>query len=192
MTGLGAGDPDCAREGRQRNLDTGSEFRHLAIEVEVEVLDLPLREAVRELAEHAWHVEIRGVGARHDLVDAHLEHVARLSAFDVHWPCQSMGTATRIIGPQLLDLVDRSAWHDLVVRMHHRLEQDRITRLDVQHGRLGIVEPAPLGGIAGGGQHVHGAGITFGGEDAQPLLLGRRGWREWNGRSGRSRALLRG
>ena len=40
-------------------------------------------------------VHVHPVGARHDLVDVHLEHVARLGTFDIDRPGQRMGAAAR-------------------------------------------------------------------------------------------------
>ena len=45
---LGAGDRGGSREGRQRDFNSRRELGHLALEVEVEILDLAFREPVRE------------------------------------------------------------------------------------------------------------------------------------------------
>src|SRR5216683_3911134 len=52
LTGLGARDADRAGEGSERDLDAGGELRDLAVEVEIEILHLAVRELARELAEH--------------------------------------------------------------------------------------------------------------------------------------------
>jgi hypothetical protein len=96
---------------------------------------------------------------------------------------------SRIIGAQFLDLVDGGARHDLIVRVHHGLEHDGVARVHVQHRRLGVVEPAPLGGVHGGRQHVGLAGKTLGIEDAQLLLIGRRRRNERHLRGRRGRLL---
>src|SRR5438046_5388489 len=41
------------------------------------------------------------------------------------------------------------------VAVHHRLQHDRIAGVDAQHGFLGVVEPAPLGGLERRWQEVH-------------------------------------
>ncbi len=192
LAGLGAGDAQDAGKRRQRDLDAGRKLRDPALEIEIEILDLAVRELARELAEHAGHVEIGAVGPRHDLVDAHFQHVARLGALDIDRPGQRVRAA-------LLDLLDRHAGHELVVRMHHRLEQDGVAGIDVQHRRLGVVEPAPLRGLQGRRQHVDLAGVAFGLEQAKLLLLGGRSrdrrhdrGRVLRGGGGGSRGLGRG
>src|SRR5207249_9903982 len=114
---LRASDAHNPWERRQRNLDPRREFSDLALEIEVEILDLPFWKLARKLAEHAGHVEVRAIGARHDLVDADLEHVSRLGTFDIDRPGQRMRSTAGEIGTQFLDLLDRRSGHDLLVRV---------------------------------------------------------------------------
>ena len=178
LPGLRARDAYGAWERRQRNLDSRRELCDLAIEVEVEVLDLTVGKLARKLTEHSGHVEVGPVRPRHDFGDMHLQYVTGLRAFDVHRTGQSVRASARIIGAQLLDLLDGRPRHDLVVRMHHRLEHDRVARVDVQHRRLGIVEPAPLCRFHRGRQQMDLAGKPFRGDYAQVFLVRSRSRRK--------------
>src|SRR4029077_5702294 len=88
---------DCkrARERAKRDHDPGQELGRHLLEIEIEIFDLPVRIDIRELAEHAWHIEVRGVGARHDLVERDLQHVARLRLLDVNRSSQRVRSASR-------------------------------------------------------------------------------------------------
>ena len=152
----------------------GRELGHLALEVEVEILDLSFGKLVGKLAEHAGNVEVGRVRARHDLVDADLQHVTGLGALDVYRARERVRSASREVRAQFLDLLDRRAGHDLVVRVHHRLEHDGVAGIDVQHGRLRIVEPAPLRRFHRRGQEMRLAAQAFGRHEPQLLLVGRR------------------
>ena len=70
------------------------------VEVEIEIFDLAVRVELRELAEHARHVEVRGIGARNDLVERDLQHVARLRFLDIDRAGQRVRPAAREIGAQ--------------------------------------------------------------------------------------------
>ncbi len=147
LTRLLARDAERTGERPDRNPDARQELGDHAIEIEIDVLDLAVLIFLRKLAEHAGHVEIGPISARHDLVEPHLEHVAGLGAVDVDRTGHCVRTAPREVGAQLLDLLDRHAGKDLVVRMHHRLHDDGVAGIDLQHRRLRIVEPAPLRGL---------------------------------------------
>ena len=107
------------------------------------------------MAEQSRHVEVRRIGARDDLVQRDLEHVARLRFLDVDRPGQRMRAAAGKIGAQLLDLLDGRARNHLVVAVHHRFERDGVAGIDPQHRRLGVVEPAPLRGLERRRQQMH-------------------------------------
>src|SRR5258705_239552 len=66
----------------------------------------------------------------------------------------SMPTAAGVRLPEGDDLVHGGAGLDLVVRVHHGLDRDGIAGIDHELGRLLRVEPAPLGSLERGGQHV--------------------------------------
>ena len=55
---LGTCDTERPWKRPQRNFDAGSEFSYLTLEVDVKVFDLTVRELLRELAEHAWNIEV--------------------------------------------------------------------------------------------------------------------------------------
>src|SRR6202521_3839233 len=77
-----ARDGDRTWERLERNHDAGKELGRHLVKIEIDVLDLAIRIECRELAEHAGNVEVRGVGAGHDLVERYLQYVARLRALD--------------------------------------------------------------------------------------------------------------
>jgi hypothetical protein len=125
LAGLGPGDCRSAGKWAYWDLYTRRELSYLAIEIEIKVFDLTIWKPVRELAKHPGHIEIYRICTRYDLIDLDLEHHARLGAFDVDRPGQGMRSAARIIRPQLFDLIDVGAGHNLIVRMHHpRAEKD--------------------------------------------------------------------
>ena len=109
----------------------------------------------RELAEHSRHVEVRRVSARNDLVERHLEYVARLRFLDINRSGQRVRPAAGKIRTRLLDLFDRCARNHLIVAVHHRFQHDGVAGIDAQHRRLGVVEPAPLRGFERGGEQMH-------------------------------------
>ena len=162
LTGLGAGDADRAGKRRQWNFDPRRELGDLAVEIEIEILNLALRKFAWKLAEHAGDVEVGAIGARHDLVDAHLEYVTGFGALDIDRARQRVRTAAGKVGAQFLDLLDGRPRHHLIVRMHHCLEDDRIARIDTQDGWLGVVEPAPLCRFHRRRQKVNLAGVSLG------------------------------
>ena len=141
--------------GLHRQHDAGQELGRHLVEVEIEVFDLAVLIDGRELAEHAGHVEVRRIGARHDLVQRDLEHVARLRLLDVDRSGQRVRPAAGKIGAQLLDLLDGRARNHLIVAVHHRFQHDGVAGIDAQHRRLGIVEPAPLRGLERRRQQMH-------------------------------------
>ena len=184
--------PSVPGNGPQRQNDAGQELGRHLIEIEIQVFDLAVLIDARELAEHSRHVEVRRIGARNDLVERDLEHVARLRFLDIDRPGQSVRPASGEIGAQLLDLLDGRARNHLIVAVHHRFHHDGVAGMDAQHRRLGIVEPAPLRGFERRRQQMHllavrqthnaklgigrpGGGIAGRGD--------RRGWRQ--SRSGR-------
>ena len=125
------------------------------------------------------------IGTWHDPVDTHLEHITGFGALDVDWACQRVGAAARKVGAQFLDLFDGRPRDHLIVRMHHRLEDDRIAGSDVQDGRLGVVEPAPLRRFHRRGQKMNFAGVALRRDGPQLLLVRRRRRRErYDGGSG--------
>ena len=69
-----------------------------------------------------------------------------------------MRAATRVVGTQFLEIFNRLARHDLVVRVHHGFHHYRVTRINGEHRCLRVVKPAPLCGLQRGGQQVHFAG----------------------------------
>ena len=198
LTGLGAGDAKDTGKRRQRNFNPRRKLCDLALEVEVKILDLTFGKFSWKLPEHAGDVEIGSIGARHDLVDAYLEDITGLGAFDIDRARQCVRSAAGKIGAQFLDLVDRHPGHDLVVRVHHRLEHDRIAGRDIQHRRLRIVEPAPLRGFHRRRQQVNLARKAPDQDQPQLVLIRGDGWHKgqdsgrwrrggsrWCGRRGR-------
>jgi hypothetical protein len=117
--------------------------------------DLSVAIFLGELAEHARHVEIRGIGARYDFIDGDLEHIARLRSFDKNRSGQGVRPAAGEIRAQLFDLFDGRARYHLIVAVHHCFQHNRVAGIHAQHRRLGIVEPTPLSGIERGRQQVH-------------------------------------
>ena len=115
MARLGACDADGAGKGCQWNFDAGCELGNLAFEIEVKVFDLSLGKLAGKLPEHAGHIEVGAVGARHDLVDPDFENVARFRALDVDRTGQRVRSSSGEIGPQFLDLFDRGPGHHLVM-----------------------------------------------------------------------------
>ena len=136
--GLLARDGERAREWPQRQNDAGQELGlHACRGRDNRYLTWPSWIDARELAEHSRHVEVRRVGARDDLVEPDLEHVARLRFLDIDRSGQSVRPAAGEIGAQFLDLLDGRARHHLVVAVHHRFEHD---------GVAGIARAAPAAG----------------------------------------------
>ena len=90
-----------------------------------------------------------------------------------------MRPATGKIGPQFLDLLDRGARNDLIVRVHHRFEDDRVARINVQDRRLRIVEPAPLGRFHGRRKNMNFAGIPLCRNQTKLFLFRSRSRHEW-------------
>ena len=52
--------------------------------------------------------------------------IATLGAFDIDRPGECVWSAAGEIGSKLLDLFGCGSRYDLVVRMHHRLKDDRV------------------------------------------------------------------
>jgi len=140
-------DGDRTRERLKRNHDAGKELGRHLVKVEIKILNLAIRIECWEFAEHAGNVEVRGVGAGHDLVERHLQHIARLRALDIDGPRQRVRPTTGKIRPRLLDLFNGRAWNHLVVAVHHGFEDDGVAGIYPKHRWLGIIEPAPLGGV---------------------------------------------
>ena len=163
--------PIVPGNGRSGMTTPGRNSVTILVQVEIEIFDLAVLVDLRELPEHAGHVEVRRIGARHDLVDPHLEHVAGLRAFDIDRPGEGVRPAAREVGAQLLDLLDGRAGDDLVVAVHHRFEHDGVAGLDPQHRRLRVVEPAPLRGLERRRQQMHG--LAAGQRDRAQLRIGR-------------------
>ena len=164
------------------------------------IFDLAVLIDARELAEHSGHVEVRRVGARNDLVEPDLEHVARLRFLDIDRPGQGVRPAAGEIGAHLLDLLDGRARNHLIVAVHHRFQHDGVAGIDAQHRRLGVVEPAPLRGFERRGEQMHllavrqthDAELGIGGPDAGITGRGdRRGRRQSRSRRGRGSSRCR-
>ena len=119
--------PSVPGNGRSGRTMPGRNSVCHVVEIEIQIFDLAVLIDVRELAEHAGHVEVRRIGARNDLVEPDLEHVARLRFLDIDRPRQGVRPATGEIGAQLLDLLDGGAWHHLIVAVHHRFQHDGVT-----------------------------------------------------------------
>ena len=157
------------------------------VEVEIKILDLAIRIECRKFAEHAGNVEVRGVGAGHDLVERHLQHIARLRFLDIDGPGQRVRPTAGKIRARFFDLFDRRARDYLIVAVHHGFEDDGVTGIHPKYGRLRTVEPAPLGGVERRRQQmhllavrqIHDAELEIGRPDAGIAGRGdRRGWRE--------------
>src|SRR5690349_13669973 len=114
-SGFLARDSQRTGEWLQRNHNAGKKLGRHLVEVEIEVLYLAIGVDSRELAEHAGDVEVRSVGAGHDLVERHLQHIARLGPLDIDGTRQGMRTTAGKIRPGLFDLLDCSAWNNLIV-----------------------------------------------------------------------------
>src|SRR6266851_2021714 len=140
-------DGERTRERLKRNHDAGKELGRHLVKIEIKILNLAIRIERREFAEHAGNVEVRGVGAGHDLVERHLQHIARLRTLYIDGPRQGVRPTTGKIRPRLFDLFNRRAWNYLVVAVHHGFEDDGVTGIYPKHRWLRIIEPAPLGGV---------------------------------------------
>ena len=75
----------------QRNLNSGTEFRHHAFAVERNNLHLAIREVFRQEAAD-WAESVIGVRNREfDLLDANFEGVSRFGLLDIDWPDSKYG-----------------------------------------------------------------------------------------------------
>ena len=175
-------------EWLERNDDAGKKLGRHLVEVEIDILDLTVRIERRKFAEHARHVEVCGIGAGHDLVERHLQHIARLRFLDIDGSRQRVRSTAGKIGACLFDLFDRRARNHLVVAVHHGFENDGVAGFHPQHRRLATVEPTPLGGVERCRQQmhplavgqIHDAELGIGRPD--PGIAGRgdrRRWRKW-------------
>src|SRR5260370_2212844 len=140
-------DGERTRERLKRDHDAGEELGRHLVKIERKILDLAISIEGWEFAEHAGNIEVRGVGAGHDLVERTLQYIAGLRTLDIDGPRQRVRPTAGKIRPRLFDLFNRRAWNHLVVAMHHGFEDDGVAGIHPKHRWLGIIEPPPLGGV---------------------------------------------
>jgi hypothetical protein len=129
-TRLLARDAKRARERPQGNFDAGRKLGGLLFIVEIEVLHLSVGKATGELSEQSGDIEIRAPWSRNDLLYLDLQGIARLRPVDEDRARQRHRPARRPIRAQFLQLLDGAAWIKLTVRMRHRLDGNRVARID--------------------------------------------------------------
>src|SRR5262249_15413473 len=144
---FGACDTKDTGKRAQRNENTGQELSNFVVPVEIDVADSPFRKLLRKLSGEAGVIHIHPVRARYDLVDLHLEHIARLGTFDIDGPSQRVCAAARHLLANLGEHVQGRAGHEAIVEMHHGFHDDGIARLDGEYRLLCIVVPAQLRGL---------------------------------------------
>src|SRR5262249_26867457 len=144
-SGLGAGDAENSGKRPQRNENTGQKLGHLVVPVEIDVADSPFRKLLGELPGDSGIIHVHPIGARHDFVDLHLEHVARLGAFDIDRPGEGMRAAALQLLANLEQHVQARARHEAIVEMHHCFHDDAVAWLDDEHRLLRIARTSPTG-----------------------------------------------
>src|SRR5438046_3060060 len=85
-------DPDAAEKWTQRNLDAISEMPDHALRIERDDADLSVGKILRNGAGARTERVVSIRNRQLDLLDAHLEHIARLRAFNEDRPGENMPT----------------------------------------------------------------------------------------------------
>src|SRR5262249_4653579 len=98
-------------------------------------------------------------------------YIPRLGAVDIDRAGQGVRSTAGIGFAQLDDLLHGRSRLDLVVRMHHGLDRDRVARVDGEFGLLARIEPTPLHRIDADGERLTLARRTPGG----PVMVATRG-----------------
>ncbi len=149
-----------ALEGLERNADVGRELALHPAQVEVEILDLPLRIVLGQQTgpERARIAEDGPPFVRTDPLIADLQHIPRLGLVHDDRSDDRMRPLAGIVHAQLRERIDRHARLHFIEEVGPGIgEADHVARIDAEDGCAVGVEHPELHGLLGRRDHVHAA-----------------------------------
>src|SRR5215831_19127435 len=159
---LGGRDPHAAKKWMERNLNSRREFRHHALSVQRDDLDLAVGEILRQKTTSRSEAIVGIRNGEIDLLNTHFQGVARLGFLDKYRPIQnvspgaSIGNLPENVAQFLFDLVwgDSGLFQSLRTVSDHSMELYRVPGVNVQHGLRGSVVISEGDGFRGCIEHV--------------------------------------